>query len=293
MGVGTQRLDFAEFYRRSADDCLRAVLVSIGDQDSAKDLVDEAFARALASWRTVSRHPAPAAWVVRTALNANISWWRRHNELITVVRESFTGVHTATPVEQIVSRSRAVRARRRVTGLAGVVALAAGAALAVTTLLSGGHQASPRPPAAQLAAWTVTRQADGSIRVTIRELRNPAGLQSKLREDGVPASVTLLGRQNPSCRRYPASRALAHRVFSRTIEVIPPRQGPPAGTPLARIGVVVVMLIHPSALPSGTGVQLATSFTLLPPVAANGGVEHVARLGAELNLVYASPACTG
>ena len=216
------------------------------------------------------------------------------NDLITAVRESFTGVHTATPVEQIMRRSRAVRARRRTTGLAGAVALAAAAALAVTTLLPGGHQASPRPPAAQLAAWTVTRQADGSIRVTIRELRNPAGLQNKLRQDGVPASVTLLGRQNPSCQRYPASRALAHRVFSRTLEVIPPpRQGPPTGTPLSRIGVVVVMLIHPSALPSGTGVQLATSFTLLPPVAANGGVEHVARLGTELNLVYASPACTG
>ena len=43
----------------------------------AQDLVAEAFARAWASWRTVSRHPAPAAWVVRTALNANVSRWRR------------------------------------------------------------------------------------------------------------------------------------------------------------------------------------------------------------------------
>lgn len=44
--------------------------------------MDEAFARAFASWRSVSRHPAPAAWVVRTALNANISRWRRrHREL--------------------------------------------------------------------------------------------------------------------------------------------------------------------------------------------------------------------
>ena len=70
-------MDFAEFYRRSADECLRTVLVSIGDQDTAQDLVDEAFARVWASWRTVSRHPAPKAWVVRTALNANISRWRR------------------------------------------------------------------------------------------------------------------------------------------------------------------------------------------------------------------------
>ena len=75
--MGTQRLEFAEFYRSSRDDCLRTVLVIVGDQDSAQELVAEAFARACASWRTVSRHPAPAAWVVRTALNLNISRWRR------------------------------------------------------------------------------------------------------------------------------------------------------------------------------------------------------------------------
>ena len=75
--MGTHRLDFADFYRGSRDNCLRAVLVSVGDQDTAQDLVAEAFARAWASWRTVGRHPAPAAWVVRTALNAHVSRWRR------------------------------------------------------------------------------------------------------------------------------------------------------------------------------------------------------------------------
>jgi DNA-directed RNA polymerase specialized sigma24 family protein len=77
-------LDFAEFYRRSADECLRAVVVTVGDLDTARDLVDEAFARAWASWRTVSGHPAPAAWVVRTALNANISRWRRRRREVSV-----------------------------------------------------------------------------------------------------------------------------------------------------------------------------------------------------------------
>jgi RNA polymerase sigma factor (sigma-70 family) len=84
MGVGTQPLDFAEFYRRSRDDCLRTVLVSVGDQDTAQELVAEAFARACASWRTVSRHPAPAAWVVRTALNINISRWRRRRREVSL-----------------------------------------------------------------------------------------------------------------------------------------------------------------------------------------------------------------
>src|ERR1700755_974207 len=84
MGVGTQRSDFAEFYRSSKDECLFTVLVSVGDQDTAQELVAEAFARAWASWRTVSKHPAPAAWVVRTALNANISRWRRRRREVPV-----------------------------------------------------------------------------------------------------------------------------------------------------------------------------------------------------------------
>ena len=82
--MGTQRLDFAEFYRISADECLRSVLVSVGDRDMAQELVDEAFARAWVSWRTVSRHPSPKAWVVRTALNANISRWRRRHREVSV-----------------------------------------------------------------------------------------------------------------------------------------------------------------------------------------------------------------
>ncbi|MBT0769870.1 sigma-70 family RNA polymerase sigma factor [Kineosporia sp. J2-2] len=73
-----EREDFAEFYGRSRDGCLRAVLAAgTPDRALAEDLVAEAFARAWSSWAKVSRHPAPAAWVVRTALNLRISWWRR------------------------------------------------------------------------------------------------------------------------------------------------------------------------------------------------------------------------
>jgi RNA polymerase sigma factor (sigma-70 family) len=82
--MGVQSLDFTEFYRRTRDECLRAVLVSVGDHDMAQELVDEAFARARASWRKISRHPAPAAWVVRTALNENISRWRRRRREVAV-----------------------------------------------------------------------------------------------------------------------------------------------------------------------------------------------------------------
>jgi len=75
--VSREQLDFAAFYAAARDDCLRTVLVSVGDMEAAQDLVAEAFARAWASWRKVSRHPAPRAWVVRTALNAGVSSWRK------------------------------------------------------------------------------------------------------------------------------------------------------------------------------------------------------------------------
>ena len=76
--MSQKQADFAAFYAGSRDDCLRTVLAAVGDADKAQDLVAEAFARAWASWRTVSRHPAPRAWVVRTALNLSVSSWRRH-----------------------------------------------------------------------------------------------------------------------------------------------------------------------------------------------------------------------
>ena len=69
--------DFDEFYRLSKDGCFRAVMASVGSRAVAEDIVAEAFARAWASWPKVSRHPAPRAWVLRTALNMRVSWWRR------------------------------------------------------------------------------------------------------------------------------------------------------------------------------------------------------------------------
>jgi RNA polymerase sigma factor (sigma-70 family) len=54
------------------------VLISVGDRQLAEDLVADAFTRAWMSWPKVCEHPVPRAWVVRTALNTHVSWWRRH-----------------------------------------------------------------------------------------------------------------------------------------------------------------------------------------------------------------------
>ena len=186
------------------------------------------------------------------------------DELITAVKESVTGVHMNIPAEQIESRSRQIRARRRIPIMAGALAVAAAAALAVTTLLPGSHQ-----PSVHLTAWTVAEQTGGNISVTIRELHNPAGLQRKLRADGVPASVTFAGQKNPSCRAYPAGLALIDKVFPR-------HQGAPSS----------VIVIRPSALPTGTGVYLDAGFSQHPPP---GG----ARIMIGVALVHASQRCTG
>ncbi|WP_433414417.1 sigma-70 family RNA polymerase sigma factor [Microtetraspora malaysiensis] len=72
-----EHLEFEEFYQESRDACLRAVLATTGDRQLAEDLVAEAFTRAWMSWRKMSRHPAPHAWIVRVALNTRVTWWRR------------------------------------------------------------------------------------------------------------------------------------------------------------------------------------------------------------------------
>lgn len=99
QGVRREHLEFVAFYESSRDACLRAVTASTGDRQLAEDLVAEAFARAWTSWRTVSRHPAPSAWVVRAALNARVSWWRRHKREVPLLYQDSSSVDTPNGVD--------------------------------------------------------------------------------------------------------------------------------------------------------------------------------------------------
>ena len=85
----------------------------------------------------------------------------------------------------------------------------------------------------------MVKKADGTVLVTFRELRDPAGLQRKLRADAIPATVTFLGQLPRACRPYPASYELLSRVFAER-----------------HAGRHAVLAIHPSALPRGTGVEI-------------------------------------
>jgi hypothetical protein len=257
------------------------------------------------------------------------------NELSTMVRESVTDVHSATPVAQIISRGRAVRARRRTSVLAGAGAVLAGTALAVTTLVPSGHPGveGSRHPGnplanARLAAWTVTKQANGDIDVTINELQNPVGLQSTLRADGLPVRVSYSSRQpvmrigskrmivggiGPTyhgplrqdgqlpqlpCKFYPSTDLLNTAV-----------NFPGGGT--SPHGATVYLIIKPSALPTGAGLAMFVGGSIddiIPPNSESpgtGGSVGVSTLSTSkdgqvrvlysvtVSPVYASRQCTG
>lgn len=216
---------------------------------------------------------------------------------LAAAKDSFAGVHMNTPPDAIARNGRARRRWHRLTGLTAAMAFIAGTGIAVTALAPSGYTASQSGhPAshqrtAQLAAWTVAKQANGDIMVTIRQLSDPSGLQSTLRADGVPASVTSLGQRDLSCRLYPMTQALFMSIYQAQNAV-------GSGN--------IVLIIHPSALPSGAGVQIgaATGRQVRdrgPDEDGNQAVHQpVHHVGASadntalrVGLVYASQQCTG
>jgi len=111
------------------------------------------------------------------------------DDVMTLVRESFSGVRAGIPLVEMVRRGRALR-RRRARAVTGAAAVA-GTGMAVAAVLAAG-QSPPSPPSpteGRLAAWTVTTEANGTVDVTIRQLTDAAGLQRTLRADAIPARV--------------------------------------------------------------------------------------------------------
>jgi len=112
--MGQEQEEFAEFYRASKDSCLKAVTAVVGDRQMAEELVAEAFARAWTSWGKVGRHPAPRGWVVRTALNTGVSWWRRRREVPLADHDAATPADTSGGVDPaLIAALRRLPARQR------------------------------------------------------------------------------------------------------------------------------------------------------------------------------------
>lgn len=171
--------------------------------------------------------------------------------------------------EAIMAKGRARRHRRRASALTAALAVVAAGAGTAATLSGASHPAGSNPARSNLAgshtpgpaatvrldAWSVSQQANGDIRVTVKELNDPAGLQRALRADGVPASVTFLAQPNTACSPYPhgTDASLLARIFPPSGTVRHLAGGPNVGT--GGQGLV----IDPAAIPATAGLQLAWS----------------------------------
>jgi len=161
--------EFADFYAGARDDCLRAVFASVGDLQEAEDLVAEAFAKAWVRWATVSRHPAPRAWVVRTALNARISRWRRRQREI-VVPDAAPGGATDGYLDSVVDRHLMTKVLRLPDRQRQVVALR----------LFLDLDTAQTADVLGIAAGTVTAHLARAIATLRQDLSNGMGLEEKI-----------------------------------------------------------------------------------------------------------------
>jgi hypothetical protein len=122
-------------------------------------------------------------------------------EVISAVKASYAGIHMDVPLDVIVRRGRRLRTRRRLPGLAGAAVTVAALAVAAAALVPGSGSA--RVPGGSTGerpeAWTVVSQQGGSVKVTLRgaHIRDVAGLQGRLRSDGIPARVAHIGYLRP------------------------------------------------------------------------------------------------
>ena len=179
--------------------------------------------------------------------------------------------------------------RRSRFALPALIAAAAAAAAAVLALaLTPGSPAARAHHAGQggttLAAWTVIKLQHGVLRVTIRELRNPAGLWSLLRADGVPANVQFLNHYfmpTTSTRDLPKG-CLNPRMSNRANAELQGKIMPIDPLPVRGIAVN----IRPSAIPQGIGLYLK-AWTASP------STQSGAALSLQIDLVQATRQCTG
>jgi hypothetical protein len=199
------------------------------------------------------------------------------DDVLTAVRDCLTTAHGAVagvrmeqPAQTIRTRVRRRRLRR---GLAIAGAAGGIAALAVTTALPGSG-----PDRAQLTAWTVATQPGGQVTVTLRELRDPAGLQRTLRADGVPAIVRFSNQNPRPCLFYPLSPSQGQRLDAKII----PQDASTEGNGQD------AFTIDKSAIPPRIGLWLNVTSPQTQP--GPGGL-HIVSFSFSSALIYASGRC--
>jgi RNA polymerase sigma-70 factor (ECF subfamily) len=77
VAAGASAASFESFYAVTADRVYRALAVTLGDSDLAREATDEAMARAYVRWQQVAAVENPGGWVFRVGLNWATSWRRK------------------------------------------------------------------------------------------------------------------------------------------------------------------------------------------------------------------------
>jgi len=176
------------------------------------------------------------------------------DEVITAVREQRDKVHSHTPVNQIISRGRTVRARRRIPAAASGLAVVAAAAVVLGAGLSGAFGSAPASGTSTIrtTAFTLTSHANGTATLTInsRVLLEPSTLQADLQQDGIPAMVTTgsFCSSDPIPAGFPRVVSQAPSPTTLTVTINPAAM--PAGTELS------VGNFQNSATSSDTAIEL-------------------------------------
>jgi hypothetical protein len=158
------------------------------------------------------------------------------DEVITAVREQRAKVHSHTPVDQIISRGRTVRARRRIPAAASGLAVVA-AAVVLGLGLSGSFGSTPAHSTVTIrtAAFTLAEHANGTATLTINTpvLLEPSTLQADLQQDGIPALVTTgsFCSSNPIPPGFPQVVSQTSSPTTLTVTINPAAM--PAGTELS------------------------------------------------------------
>jgi len=116
------------------------------------------------------------------------------SDTIISLREAFADAHLRTNVGSVLARGRVLRRRRYLPALAASAVASCALAVVAGAQLGGPEPGTTTPlptsPPAGLAAWTVTEGPKDVVGVTVRQMADVAGLQARLRADGVPVIVS-------------------------------------------------------------------------------------------------------
>ena len=203
--------------------------------------------------------------------------------LIAAVRGAFADVRMQPTADIVIIRGRALRRRRRLPAYAAAaIAVAAGcAAVAFEQPLAPPTGPSRTHPTIStgdgtLAAWTVHESPTGEVQVTVYQMRDVAGLQARLRDDGVPAVVSSSLALPAGCTNWKdGNYSMGDVITDATLSGLPAADGTEFAIQPADIpqGVLLWIGLAQSGAPAGSAGPsgpMATGYMADVPSCANG-----------------------